>query len=110
MKETGQGLVSLFNGISTFVGYLLTKNSSDTLLTHSWRDKGFIPFLKVLAQKELNSAAGLELLTMMSQSSTLATMPCGLFRSRSNIKCKTTLLLTQYTGKNACNGIWGDVL
>ena len=39
------GLVSLFNGISTFVGYLMPKpffkkNSSGTYLTHSWEDKG----------------------------------------------------------------------
>ena len=49
-------LVSLFNGISTFMGYLkpklfLSKNSSVTIQTIAGRMRWFIPFLKVLAQK-----------------------------------------------------------
>ena len=49
--------VSLFNGISTFVGYLMPKPSSEKnssgaiYLTHSWEDKGFHTFPKGICQK-----------------------------------------------------------
>ena len=48
-------LVSLFNGISTLVGNLMPKQSflEDQLryyLTHSWRDKGFMPFPRLSVQ------------------------------------------------------------
>ena len=50
------GLVSLFNGISTFVVYLMPKllfQRIDVLLSNPWlgRLKGFIHFPKVLVQK-----------------------------------------------------------
>ena len=46
----------LFNGISTFVGYLMPKlffwkNSSDTILPIVGRIRGFIPFRRVFARK-----------------------------------------------------------
>ena len=58
------GLVSLFNGISTFVGYLMPKpfskkNSSGTILTHSWEDKGVHTFPKGICPK-VNIIARLE--------------------------------------------------
>ena len=45
-------LVSLFNGISTFMGYLMPKpcllnNSSETLLPISGRIRGFIPGVRI---------------------------------------------------------------
>ena len=50
------GLVSFFNGISTFVGNLMPKtfslkNSSGTIKPVAGRIKGFIPFPRVFAQK-----------------------------------------------------------
>ena len=53
-------LVSLFNRISTFVGYLMpkpsfSKNSSDTILPIAWRITGFVPFPKVFVQKVKSS-------------------------------------------------------
>ena len=62
------GLISLSDGISTFVGYLmlkppLLKNSSDYYLTDSWKDKkiytfpkGFSRKVNVLAQLEFDLA------------------------------------------------------
>ena len=50
-------MVSLFNGISTFVGYLMPKlsseNSSGTIYPIARRIRGFIPFPRV---NERNSA------------------------------------------------------
>ena len=53
-----KGLVRflLFNGISTFVGYLMPKpfskkNSSGTIQPIAGRIRGFIPFPRVFAQK-----------------------------------------------------------
>ena len=40
----------LYNGMSTFVGYLMQKPSF-YYLTHSWEDKGFIPLPSVFARK-----------------------------------------------------------
>ena len=49
------GLVSLFNGISTFLGYLMPKPFS--YLTHSWEDKGVHTFPKGICPKvNINSA------------------------------------------------------
>ena len=50
------GLVSLFNGISTFVGYLMPKlfslkNSSCTIEHIAGTIRGFIPFPRVYARK-----------------------------------------------------------
>ena len=51
------GLVSMFNGISTFIVYLMPKpfslkNSSGMIvLTMAGRIRGFIPFLRVFARK-----------------------------------------------------------
>ena len=50
------GLVSLFNGISTFAGYLMPKpfsekNSSGTILPIAGRIRGFISFPRVFARK-----------------------------------------------------------
>ena len=49
-------LVSLFIGISTFIGYLmpnpfLKKNSSSTILPIAGRIRGFIPFSMVFVKK-----------------------------------------------------------
>ena len=49
-------LVSLFNGISTFIGYLTPKlfswkNSSGTILPIAGRIRRFIPFPRVFARK-----------------------------------------------------------
>ena len=48
-------LVSLFNGISTFVGYLMSKPFLEEqkwyYLTHSWEDKRVHTFLKGLCPK-----------------------------------------------------------
>ena len=57
-------LVSSLKGISTFLGYLmpklfLYKNSSSTILTHSWRDKRVHAFPKVICPK-VNVKAELE--------------------------------------------------
>ena len=57
-------LVFLFNGISTFVGYLMTKlfsskNSSGTILPITGRIRGFIPFPKGICPK-VNVTARLE--------------------------------------------------
>ena len=60
------GLVSLFNCISTFVGYLMPKQWY--YLTYSWGDKGFMPFLRVLVQPDCCSNSP----TSKPQSSTLA--------------------------------------
>ena len=58
------GLVSLFNDISTFVGYLMPKqfssnNSSGAILTHSWEEKGVHIFPKGIWPK-VNVIARLE--------------------------------------------------
>ena len=50
------GLVSLFNGISTFEGYLMPKpfsekNSSSTIQPIAGSIRGFIPFPRVFARK-----------------------------------------------------------
>ena len=42
-------LVSLFDGISTFVGYSMCRTSF--YLTHSWKDKGVHTFLKGIFSK-----------------------------------------------------------
>ena len=59
------GLVSLFNGISTFLGYLMPKlfskkNSSGTIQPiYSWEDKGVHTFPKSICPK-LNVRARLQ--------------------------------------------------
>ena len=59
------GLVSLFNGISTFVGYLMPMSSlkkdrkSWSYLFHIWGDKGVRFFLK--SESERNCANGIQL-------------------------------------------------
>ena len=50
------GVVSLFNGISTFIGYLMPKpftlkNSISTIYPIARRIRGIIPFPRVFAQK-----------------------------------------------------------
>ena len=56
------GLVSLFNGMSTFLGYLMPKpfsekNSSGTILTHIWEDKGVHTFSQgYLPESERNNS------------------------------------------------------
>ena len=50
------GLVSLFNGISTYVGYLMPKlfsqkNRNGTIKNHSWEDKGVHTFPKGICPK-----------------------------------------------------------
>ena len=51
------GFVSLFNGISTFVGYLMPKlsswkNSNGIIYPFAERIRGFLPFIKVLVRKK----------------------------------------------------------
>ena len=63
-KESRFGLVSLFNGISTFVGYfnaeaILLEEQSWYYLTHSWEDKGVHTFPKGICPK-VNVIAWLE--------------------------------------------------
>ena len=58
------GLVSFFNGISTFVGYSmpkpsLEKNISDVSVTYSWEDLTFLTFPKGICPK-VNVIARLE--------------------------------------------------
>ena len=54
------GLVSLFNGISAFVGYLMQKPFSEkNYLTHSWENKGIHTFPKSICPK-VNVIARLE--------------------------------------------------
>ena len=45
------GVVSLFNGISTFVGYLMPKNSSGIIQPIAKRIRGLIPFPSVFVRK-----------------------------------------------------------
>ena len=52
-------MVSLFNGISTFVGCLMPKEQLCYYLTHSWVDKGVHTFLQGICQK-VNVIARLE--------------------------------------------------
>ena len=61
LKRTEKfGLVSLFNGISTFVGYLMPKLFSlKNYLTHYWEDKGVHTFPKGICPK-VNVIARLE--------------------------------------------------
>ena len=55
------GVVSLFNGISTFMGNLMPKPSLQKnrrfYLNQNWgKDKGFMPFSWLLAESERNNA------------------------------------------------------
>ena len=50
-KKTMVGLISLFNGISTFVGYLMPEEQQWYYLTHSWEDKGVHTFPKGICPK-----------------------------------------------------------
>ena len=52
------GLNFLYCGISTFIGYSmpklsLQKNSRDTIQTHSWGTRGFMPFPRILVKKKM---------------------------------------------------------
>ena len=77
-------LVSLFNDISTFVGYLipklsLEKNRSWTIKLIYWEgDKRFHTFPKGISLKGIIIELQEFELTTISQSSTLATMQWGL--------------------------------
>ena len=53
------GLVSLFNGISTFVGYLVPEEQLWYYLTRSWEDKEVHTFLESICPKR-NVIARLE--------------------------------------------------
>ena len=75
------GLISLFNGISTFVGYLmpvtfLIEEESWYSVTHSWVNKSVNIFPKSISLKvSIIARLEFELVFMVSQSSTLATTP-----------------------------------
>ena len=99
-------LVSLFNGISTFMGYLMPKPSSRKkqqwyYLTHSWWDKGvLIPFPRALVIKWMQYYKwSLNSLTLRLQSSTLVIMSRGLSYvniSTANVKMKFAIILNRF--------------
>ena len=71
------GLVSLFNGISTFVRLfnakaILLEEQSWYYLTHSWKDKGVHTFPQgYLPKSERNSATGVQTRLLRFRSSSL---------------------------------------